>query len=338
MPVSIARIKMYCALAMKNKSLKILLPVLVFLFMVTGVKAQYPQGQHWTPLLRINPAFTGVNQAKWRINENYRSQQFHSGMKLTWNTISADIKKEITKEVGGYGLKMTESSGNTFGFGIMDDRRNSDSAGARYIADYFSLAYHRALKNNASFGIGVQPGYMRNVNDKKFDLNAGLLWGQGMITCWQEDQFYKNQIGVSVYNILSDWQDTNLLPGREIQAHAGFLIDKPEKFNIVANGYYRYTGTSEFSVGAVVLFFPVVHYRFYDRARLGLHYRSTNHLTWSAGLRIYGAGKKTLTLDGTISYDMPIKFIDFESPYKNAFEIGIVLSNFEKCWSLGKCK
>ncbi|MBN2727744.1 MAG: type IX secretion system membrane protein PorP/SprF [Bacteroidales bacterium] len=321
-----------------RKSKYHILVFVLMLFMAQGLKAQYPQGQFWTPELRINPAFTGVMQAKWRLKENYRNQTYESGLHVKWNTVSADIKKEITKEVGGYGLKMTESSGNTFGFGIMDDRRMSDTSNAEYIADYFSLAYHRALKNGASIGIGVQPGYMRNANENKFDLNAGLLWGQGMVTCWQEDQYFKNQIGVSMYNILSNWQDSSFLPGREIQVHAGFLIDKPEQFNIVANGYYRYNGTSEFAVGAYVLFFPIVHYAFYDRARLGLHYRSTNHLSWSAGLRLYGRGKKTLTLDGTISYDMPMKFMDFESPYKNAFEIGIVITSFEKCWSLGKCK
>ena len=311
--------------------------LIALLISTIDLKAQAPHGIFWSPELRLNPAFTGVMPAKWRIRENYRNQAFESGPTIIWNTLSADIKKEITKDVGGYGLKMEEASGNTFGFGIMDDRRRSDTSMAEYIADYFSLSYRRALPGTNSFSIGVQPGYMRNADEKKFDLNAGLLWGKGSVVCWQEDQYFKQQIGISVYNILSDWRESSLLPGRELQAHAGFLINKPDNFNIVANGYYRYNGESEFSVGAYVLFFPIVHYAYYDRARLGLHYRSSNHLTLSAGMRIYGRGEKTLTLDGVISYDLPMKFMDFESSYKNAWEIGLVLSSFQKCWSLDKC-
>ncbi len=320
----------------KNKT--ILLILTVWLAFGSHALAQQPHGIFWSPELRLNPAFTGMMNAKWRIQKNNRWQTFEDGNQLNWSTFSADIRKEITKEVGGYGLKIQESSGNTFGFGIMDDRRKSDSLGAEYIADYFSISYHKVLKKSGnSIGIGIQPGYMRDETEKKFDLNAGFLWGKGIINCWQEDQYFRNQIGFAAYNILSNWADSAIYPGREVQAHAGFLIDKVEQFHIVANGLYRYNGTNDFAFGADVLFFPIVHYAYWDRARLGLHYRSSNHLTFSAGLRFYGRGKKTLTIDGTISYDMPMKFMDFESKYKSAWEIGIVIIPFEKCWSLNKC-
>lgn len=320
------------------KKNRILILLIILFSTAVPALAQHPHGQFWTPELRINPAFTGMMNAKWRIRENYRRETFNDGYVLKWNTLSADIRKDITKEVGGYGLKMQESSGNTFGFGILDDRRRSDSAEAEYIADYFAISYHKVLKKSGnSIGFGIQPGYMRNASERKFDLNAGILWGKGKINCWQEDQYFQNQIGFAGYNLLSDWNDSSALPSREVHAHAGFLIKKIEQFNFVINGFYRYNGSNDFSIGTYALFFPIVHYAYWDRARLGLHYRSSNHLTLSAGLRLYGRGKKSITLDGTISYDLPLKFLEFNSTYKSAWEIGLVLIPFEKCWSLGKC-
>jgi len=312
--------------------------ILFIVYCAVGLQAygQQPQGTFWTPELRLNPALTGVMTSKWRLIEHHRMQSFNENGALNWNVISADFRKEKIKKREGYGLVIDEATGNTFGFGIMDDRRRSDSTGARYTADYFSFSYRHAFKNY-SLGFGIQPGFMRSESEKKFDLNAGLLWGSGSIYCWQEDQVFKNQIGLAGYNILSNWGDTGIMPGREIQAHAGFLIKKIEQFNFVVNGLYRFNGTNDFSLGTYVLFFPIVHYAYWDRARLGLHYRSTNHLTLSAGLRFYGQGKKTLTLDGTISYDMPMKFLDLNSKYKSAWEIGIVVTSFSKCWSIDKC-
>lgn len=312
--------------------------ILIFLLVapVFGAYSQQPNGIFWVPELRLNPALTGVMTGKWRLMEHHRNQTLNSGMDLNWNTISADFRKDITKKAGGYGLVMDEATGNTFGFGVMDNRLRSDSSGVEYTADYFSFSYRHAFKKS-TFGFGLQPGYMRADTNRKFDFNAGLLWGKGSIACWQEDQVFKNQIGIAAYNILSDWSDTTLMPGREIQVHAGFLIKKIEQFNFVANAMYRYNGTSDFSIGTYAMFFPIVHYAYWDRARLGLHYRSSNHLTCSAGLRLYGRGRKTFTLDGTISYDLPMKFLDFESKYKHAWEIGIVITRFEKCWSTSKC-
>ncbi len=321
-----------------NKNSILILVVLTLIFAGNQAEAQRPDGLYWSPELRLNPALTGVMTGKWRIIEHHRNMTFNNGVHLNSNTFSADFRKEIAKTAGDYGLKVQESTGNTIGFGIMDDRHNSDSVGADYIADYFSLSFRHVLKKSKNtIGFGIQPGFMRNETEKKFDLNAGLLWGKGSIVCWQEDQVFKNQVGIAAYNILSDWSDSSVMPGREVQAHAGFLIKKVEEFNFVVNALYRYNGTSDFAFGTYAMFFPIVHYAYWDRARLGVHYRSSNHLTLSAGLRFYGRGRKTFTLDGTISYDMPMKFLDFESRYKNAWEIGIVITRFEKCWSTDKC-
>jgi len=321
-----------------NKKRILILLLLTLIFAGNQAVAQRPNGLYWSPELRLNPALTGAMTGKWRIIEHHRNQTFNDGVHLNSNTFSADFRKEIAKTAGDYGLKVQESTGNTVGFGVMDDRRNSDSIGADYIADYFSFSFRHVMKKSKNtIGFGIQPGFMRNEDEHKFDLNAGLLWGKGSIVCWQEDQIFKNQVGIAAYNILSDWSDSSVMPGREVQAHAGFLIKKIEEFNFVVNALYRYNGTSDFAFGTYAIFFPIVHYAYWDRARLGIHYRSSNHLTLSAGLRFYGRGQKTFTLDGNISYDMPMKFMDFESKYKNAWEIGIVITRFEKCWSTDKC-
>jgi len=185
----------------------------------------------------------------------------------------------------------------------------------------------------------VQPGYVRMYDARLFDFNAGLMFGSKQIDCWTEDQYFKTQIGVSGYNILSDFKhnDTTYFPGRRIQMHGGRLIGEPKHFNIFANAAVWYDSKVSFSAGANVLFFPIVHYKYWDRARLGLHYRSSNHMVLSAGLRFYLAAQKTISLDAQISYDFGMQFLDMIPHYKNAFEIGIVLTPLRKCWSLSKC-
>lgn len=316
--------------------MRIISLLLIFLIAESGIHAQQHYSTWWNPELRLNPALTGIMPAKWRLRETFRNQYYENAPSIRTNNIFADTRKEFSKEVGGYGMTMTESTGRSIGYGIMDERRRSDSDSAAFIADYFSLAFHRRIKKS-DVSIGVQPGYMRNSVDRKFDFNAGIFFGTDMIRCWQEDQFFKTQFGIAGYNLLSDFADSSLLPGREIQAHFGTLIEKPKHFDIVANAFYSYTGMHNFGFGAVVLFFPIVHYKFWDRTRLGLHYRSSNHLTFSAGMRIFGSGQKSLSVDGMISYDLPLKFMEFNSTYKNGWEISLVLTPLVKCWSLDPC-
>lgn len=310
--------------------------ILAFAGFPALVSAQYTQGIFWNSDLRLNPALTGLMQSKWRVSEHYRNQSTDIN-RLRWNTLSADFRKEFTKTAGDYGLKMEESTGRSLGIGFYDDRVNYGNDSSRYISDYFSLAYHRVLKKGGIISLGVQPGYMRTELEKYFDLNAGIAYGQGSYDCWREDQYTKVQFGISGYHLTRDFSDSALIPGREINIHYGQLIKGKKNFNFIVNAEYSYRGIHEFIVGTYVLFFPVVHYRYFDRGRLGIHYRTTNHLLLSAGARLYGRGGKSITVDGIIGYEMPMKFLDFESPYNSAWEIGIVISPFKKCWSLSPC-
>lgn len=315
-------------------------PYLLFIFLMVvlphTIKAQYSKGIFWNDLLRLNPALTGLMEPKWRFSEHYRNQSTDAD-RLKWNTLGFDFRKEFTKTAGGYGLKMQESTGRSIGIGFYDDRINYGNDSSRYISDYLSLAYHRSLKKDGIISFGVQAGYMRTESEKFFDLNAGIAYGQGSFECWKEDQFTRIQAGISGYHLTRDFGDTLFVPGREINLHYGQLIKGRKNFNFILNAKYTYRGIHEFIAGTYVLFFPVVHYRYFDRGRLGIHYRTDNHLLLSAGARLYGKGSKGVTIDGMIGYEMPMRFLDFESPYKSAWEIGIVIVPFKKCWSLSPC-
>jgi len=116
---------------MNKKSIFIWMLLTLF-FTVQQAEAQRPNGVYWSPELRLNPALTGIMTGKWRVIEHHRNVTFNDGVHLNSNTFSADFRKEIAKTAGNYGLKVQESTGNTFGFGIMDDRHNSDSVGVVY--------------------------------------------------------------------------------------------------------------------------------------------------------------------------------------------------------------
>jgi hypothetical protein len=132
--------------------------------------------------------------------------------------------------------------------------------------------------------------------------------------------------------------DTNhTIPSRKIQAHYGYLLNKFKHFNIALQSIACFDNEIHYNLGATVLFFPIVHYAYFDRGRLGLHYRNSNHLVFSAGARLYGRGQKTMSIDGTISYDIPLTIYNIKPKYKSGAELGIVVTPLLKCWSLSKC-
>lgn len=319
---------------MKNNLIIILL-----LFVSKVVTSQIDMhSQYYWNELQLNPALTGLIEPKWRIKD-VRRYEFDDGNQKINNSLYADLKIMFNKKTGDYGLVMSEFTGYMMGIGIMDQRLKSDLETDTYRADYFSLSFHKLIKGNSYISLGIQPGYLRMNEMRKFDLNAGVMFGNKQVTCWTEDQYFKTQIGVAVYNILSDYHPNDSLysPGKRIQVHGGYLIEEPEHFDILASAALWYDQNVHVSVGANVLFFPIVHYRFFDRGRLGLHYRTSNHLVFSGGFRLYGRGQKTISLDMQLSYDMPMGFLDLVPAYKHGFEFGIVLMPLRKCWSLSKC-
>jgi len=319
-----------------NKTLLFCLLTIIsvrFLNAQTDVLSQYYYNQ---PMQ--NPALVGLIENKWKL-QHFRSYENRSDFKAQNQTWEGELKITFSKQVGEYGLSVKEYSGMMLGIGILDNRVNHGMETDKFRADYLSLSFHKSLKSKSTLSFGIQPGYSRMYDTRKFDMNAGVLFGHKQIECWTEDQFFKTQIGLAAYNIFSDFKhnDTTYFPGRRIQLHGGYLIKEPKHFDIFINAQTWYDSKFNFSFGANVLFFPIVHYKYYDRGRLGLHFRSSNHLVLSGGFRIYGGGQKTLSLDMTMSYDFGMKFLDLDPGYKRGLEFGFVLTPLRKCWSLSKC-
>jgi len=316
-----------------------------FLFAIITFSLTFPTlgqtdifSQYYFNELQQNPALTGLFENKWRI-KHFRRYEAYDNFNTQNNTWSGDIKVVFNKQAGEYGLNIKEFSGWMMGIGVMDHRVFHDLESDKFRANHISLSFHRMMKNKDYFSFGFQPGFLRMYDDRKFDINAGILYGSKQIECWSEDQFFKTQIGLSAYNLLSDFRhnDSSYFPGRKIQLHGGYLIKEPKQFNIFASASLWYDSKVSFSTGANVLFFPIVHYKYWDRARLGLHYRTSNHMVLSAGLRFYLAPQKTISLDAQISYDFGMQFLDLIPKYKRGIEIGVVLTPLRKCWSLSKC-
>ena len=313
--------------------------VLLLLIVVLPAGAQTDIfSQYYFNEMHQNPSLTGLLENKWRI-KHFRRYETHEGFNTQNTTWSGDAKIVFNKQAGEYGLNIKEFSGWMMGLGVVDHRVKHDLESDKFRANYFSFALHRMLKSKDYFSFGLQPGFLRMYDERMFDFNAGILYGSKQIVCWTEDQFFKTQIGLSAYNILSAFRhnDTSYFPTRKIQLHGGYLIEEPKHFDIFANASIMYDSKVHFSAGANVLFFPIVHYKYWDRARLGLHYRSTNHMVLSAGLRFYLASQKTISLDAQISYDFGMQFLDLIPKYKKGIEIGVVLTPLRKCWSLSKC-
>jgi hypothetical protein len=313
--------------------------IILTCFTISRAGAQIDiHSQYYFNELMLNPAMTGLIESKWRLKHHRRYISLEEYSE-NHNTTSFDMKFLFNKKFGEYGFQFKEYTGWMMGVGLMDNRGFAGPVQHKFSSDYLSLAFHKMLKSKNYFSFGFQPGVIQSEARKSFDLNAGIQFGIKQIECWTEDQFFRTQAGFSVYHIFSgkEQNDSVYIPQRKLQFHGGYLIREPEHFNIFANAALWYDTSTHFSIGANVLFFPVVHYRFYDRARLGIHYRTSGHLVFSGGFRLYGGGLKTLSLDLTASYDLGLGFIGIQTGYRRGFEFGLVLTPLRKCWSLSKC-
>ncbi len=316
--------------------------ILILCIFLLGFRELYSQtdfhSQYYCNELQQNPALTGLMESKWRLRYFRRYLNFES-FRENKNTLFFDMKFMINKKFGEYGFNLKDFSGWMLGVGFMDSRKTFGTESGKIASEYLTLSFHRQLKSSNYLSFGLQPGYEKTNNQGKFNMNAGIMFGSKKISCWTEDQFFKIQAGISVYNIFTSnvKNDTLSAQTRYVQLHAGYLIKAPEHLNIYANAALWHDTVTSFSAGTNVLFFPIVHYRFYDRARLGIHFRSSNHLVLSGGLRFYGARQKSISIDVTASYDAGLSFIGLKTWYKNGFEFGIVLTPLQKCWSLSKC-
>jgi|GEM_PF-1935443 len=318
---------------------------LLFIFslmMVVSVSiwGQYTYSHFWMRELRLNPALTGLMAGTWKLGYDKRFFRDDS-MKSNWSTAYVEFKKSFYKKVGEY-AKDKEPTGWTIGYGFMDDRRRGNFEHAYYISDYLSVSFLKVPKKQEKhdwlLGLGMQLGFLRDGSRNIFDVNVGIVGGKSTILCWQEDQVYKYEWGVAAYHIFQPWRkDTSYVPGRTIHAHGGALVKYNKNLHLVVQVYGGYSNQPDLVVGGYALLFPDVHYYYWDRFRIGAHYRLTNHLVLTTGVRIFGRSKKSVAMDFVASYDLPMKFMDFKSPYKHAWELGFYIYPHEKCWNLSPC-
>lgn len=296
--------------------------------------------------LRLNPALTGLIHRNWQIGELYQGNKNNNDLKTTTNCFYAELAYDIVRSKGHYGMVIREKTNTMFGIGFMNEFRSSENEDMNFMSDFFSIAVHRKIFSTSNISIGFQPGLVRTKDGNKFDMNFGLLYGLKKADCWIGDQIFRYQAGVSLYSFnqaFSTGSDTSYTKPKNIQAHAGMLIEVKDKLGIVPRAYYLYEGNHNYNLGATLIY--RVHYAFIDRIRAGLHYVSSNHLVCSGGFRLYTRGKETSThdnrdafaLDCCFSYNLKLDIIGLESDYKKGFEINLIIYPITKCWALSKC-
>jgi hypothetical protein len=322
---------------MKQK-IKYVFLICVSIYSTQNIAQIDVHSQYYFNELMLNPAMTGLVENKWRL-QHFRRYEMFDDFNAQNSTFAADFNVAFSKNVSEFGLNIKEYSGVMMGVGVIDNRIQHDLETDKYRSNHISLALHTMTKNKSYYSLAIQPGFLRMYDERMYDVNVGFMFGKNYIECWSEDQYYKFQLGVSAYNLFSDFRtnDSSYFPGKRIQAHAGYLFEEPKHFNIFANSALWYDSQTHFSIGANVLFFPIVHYKYFDRGRLGLHYRTSNHLVFSAGCRLYGKGQNTLSIDAQISYDFQMKFLDLEPSFTRGLELGIIITPLKKCWSLSRC-
>ena len=319
---------------------KLYLLILILIVVVFAKAQPHHYSQFYNSELKLNPALTGLLQEKWRVKDVFQYRSLHSGVKLRTNVVFAEYRWQFDKVKHSYGLVVEEKRNFFMGIGIVDERRNSSVSSAKFASDYLSIAFHKKIGEKSSISLGIQPGYEYGPNGNFFDMNAGLLFGNRELFCWQEDQFFKYQIGIGMYHLFRDWGTQTgeiYFPSRQLQVHGGMLLEPIEKFSFVPSFQYIYDATNFYNIGFKTFFFPIVHYNNYDRARVGLFYKNTGHLALSAGLRFYGGAKNTFSIDCAAGYDFNMGFLGVDTKYKNGFELMLLITPLYKCWSIDRC-
>lgn len=313
--------------------------LLCLLFFCATVFSQYTFSHFWMREIRLNPALTGIIPAKWKLGYDIRFFR-NDNDKTNWSSTYFEAKKVFYKDVGKY-AKDKQPTGWILGYGFLDDRRRGNMDGAYFIANYLSLALLKMSTKSyqdSVISFGLQLGFLRDGQRAMFDVNGGFLWGWNPILCWQEDQYFAYQIGVAGYHLFFPFRKKDdIFPGRTFHLHAGILAKYNKQVYLVLNGLVSYSNQTELVVGGYALLFPEIHYFYWDRFRIGIHYRLSNHLVFSTGIRLFGKARKSLSLELVASYDLPMSFMDFKYPYSHAWELGFYLIPHEKCWNISPC-
>ena len=316
--------------------------------------------QYYRAQMMLNPALTGMSPEKWRITGLLQQKAFDTTLTHSTKMIFAEYRFQLNNKYKGYGLVVEDNTPLSFGIGLGSEWRNSPYAWHQFVSAYGSLALHYRPGKQTVISIGVQPGVFEGAGyypvtsalyntspdsmvlpgrpyRLHFDYNAGILFGAGLMDCWKEDQLYRLMIGAGIYHMKREYRlpAGDQLPGKEIHAHASYLIEVNNRIGIIPRVLYMYEGESNYQAGAAFLYRR--HWGNFDRLRVGLAYKSGQYLAASGGFRIYGGNDKTLSADIEVSYDFALKDQTNTGLYHRAFEISLIISPLKKCWSQSEC-
>ena len=137
------------------KKLKLSFAAMLFVCVANGQSTHFSQF-YSTPML-INPAATGLTYGPYRVAANYRNQWNDAGSAYKTFTVSGD----------GHIMKSKLPEGNVLGLGLtlVNDKTLEGAVQGNSVA--LSTAYHVALDEVQSVGVGFQGTY----NEKRVDFS-----------------------------------------------------------------------------------------------------------------------------------------------------------------------
>jgi type IX secretion system PorP/SprF family membrane protein len=311
------------------KKLKLFFAAMLFICVANGQSTHFSQF-YSTPML-VNPAATGLTYGPYRVAANYRNQWNDAGSPYKTFTVSGD----------GHILKDKLPEGNVVGLGLafVNDKTLEGAVQGNSIA--LSTAYHVALDEVQSVGVGFQGTY----NEKRIDFSSlhfenqfngngfdpsipvGEALGDGkkyymdvnagaMYSFMDETRSF--MAGAAVYNIL-----------RKEETYLTEQFKKPMLYSLVVSGdldigvnnsfyfsgNYRQQGKDrETTIGAAYGFF--LDETGYTALKIGLWHRLKDAIIPYAGFSING-------LQVGCSYDYTVSQ-QTRANAKNAFEISVV--------------
>jgi len=218
-----------------------------------------------------------------------------------------------------------------------------------YSAHYLSLSYAHLIGHGMfAYGVGLQPGFINNPeNQNQFNVNAGFSFFGAVLdrqkNLWGDCELLKsltyNYFSVALYNAYSPYYSKNefdtlsAIPGKRVQFTFQQTFFATHDFHLTASGLVMYNGMVSYMAGPSIVF--DVHHKYYDMVRFGIQYKSTGHLVYSTGLRLYGTPDKTISFILNGSYDAPLSTA--QNTYGKGWAVTLSVLPLIKCWHIS-CK
>lgn len=343
------------------RSVYIITILLVQLFFISETDAQpafYSQ-----PLASgeaMNPALAGVSAHKYYLGGIYQNRQTYDTTNVSTWLFRGAYRIDFDYAKSGYGQKYVDESPFSLAIGFLTETRRSDSNMLQYRSAYLPIAIHYKIARKHLISVSFAPGLFQYPNlaesmsvsyipnpqpityramksKYQFDYGIGILIGLNKMECWTDDQLYKFMIGASYWhNGLSDTIPMSKnMPTGTINVHASYLWEINEQWGAIPLVQVQHQQETVI-LGEFTLMYRR-HWAFFDRARVGVGYRSAGQIIPSAGFRIFGGKKRSFGADLAFSYDISIQDQKESVWHKKGFEISLLLSPVLQCWSNSPC-